>query len=401
MRYSITFRSLPFEPERRQVIYVENQYDERINAFIKGNYERLKWIFKQSNLDFVYLPMFFNDEEIKEKVLYYAPYLTEEILEKTELRSSYLLGYMRNLENKGEIAPSLLFVPKKENEEWVFQGQTVDPDYDNTNEIIHWFEDIIFVINEELASTEVHRYRRFDEDLEETGTGMSGAGIEESPQVEYSSTPIWDKLKKGCLKFGKSMVEEEYDETTKSIAPSKLEEILDEDVRETLEELEKKIERLRLLGIPLNVIVEFVARYETISRLRITDNLRFFLPDYNNIEVKMPALYKAVYLLFIYHQKEGIVLQQLERYHSDLVSFYRKTKNIEHLTPRQLASINKLESSWNGDGSIYTVLSRIKQSFKEAIDDHLAKYYYIKGEPGEPYNIALSNDLIIWGDEDE
>ena len=401
MRYSISFRSLPFEPERRQVIYVENKYDESINKIIKDNYERLKWIFKQSNLDFVYLPMFFNDEEIKEKVLYYAPYLTEEIIEKTELRSSYLLGYMRNLENKGEIAPSLLFVPEKEDEEWIFQGQTIDLDFDNTNEIIHWFENIIFDIDEELASEEVHRYIRFDEDLEETGTAMSGAGIEESPQVEYSSTPIWDKLKKGCLKFGKSMVEEEYDETTKSIVPSKLEEILDEDVRETLEELEKKIERLRLLGIPLNVIVEFVARYETISRLRITDNLRFFLPDYNNIEVKMPALYKAVYLLFIYHQKEGIVLQQLERYHSDLVSFYRKTKNIEHLTPRQLASINKLESSWNGDGSIYTVLSRIKQSFKEAIDDHLAKYYYIKGEPGEPYNIALSNDLIIWGDEDE
>ena len=119
------------------------------------------------------------------------------------------------------------------------------------------------------------------------------------------------------------------------------------------------------------------------------------------MEVKMPALYKAVYLLFIYHKKEGIVLQQLEKYHSDLVLFYRKTKKIDQLTPRQLESINRLESSWNGDGSIYVVLSRIKKLFKKNIDEHLAKHYYIEGEPSEPYNIALSQDLIIWGDEDE
>ena len=147
MNYSITFRDLPFEPERRQVIYVENQYDERINTIIKNNYERLKWIFKQSNLDFIYLPMFFNDEEIKEKVLYYAPYLTSEIIEKTELRSSYLLGYMSHLENKGKIVPSLLFVPKKEDNEWIFQGQTIDLDSEDINENVHWFEDIIFDID--------------------------------------------------------------------------------------------------------------------------------------------------------------------------------------------------------------------------------------------------------------
>jgi hypothetical protein len=46
-------------------------------------------------------------------------------------------------------------------------------------------------------------------------------------------------------------------------------------------------------------------------------------------------------------------------------------------------------------------LSRIKKLFKNAIDEHLAKHYYIEGRPGEPYNIALSQDLIIWGDEDE
>ena len=404
MKYSVAFKGLPFEPEERQVIYVENLYDERINALVKDNYQQIKWIFGRANLDFIYLPMFFNDEETKEKVLYYAPYLTTEIIEKTELRSSYLLGYMSHGENREKITPSLIYSPEPDNEEWIFQGLTLDIDEDGRSLSIQWFEDVASEIEEEIAALQPKRCIRFDEDLDDNVLYRSDDDwAEEKPKVEYSSTPsLWDKFGRGLKKFSKKCVEEEgYSGTTNEPAPSSLDEILDEDVRETLEELEKKIERLRLLGIPLDVIVAFVARYETISRLRITDDLRIFLPDYNNIEVKMPALYKAVYLLFIYHRKEGIVLQQLEKYHSELVLFYSKTKGINQLTPRQLESINKLESSWDDDGSIYVVLSRIKKLFKNAIDEHLAKHYYIEGRPGEPYNIALSQDLIIWGDEDE
>lgn len=402
MRYSITFRDLPFEPERRQVIYVENQYDERINTIIKDNYERLKWIFKQSSLDFIYLPMFFNDEEIKEKVLYYAPYLTSDIMEKTELRSSYLLGYMSHLENKGKIAPSLLYGPKKEDEEWIFQGQTIDLDSEDINENVHWFDDIVFDIDEELASTEVHRCIRYDEDLEEMGSAMTGADISESSQVEYSSTPIWDKLKKGALKFGRSLKEEE-DVISETPSPrdtreSNLDDIREDGIKETVEDLERNIKRLRLLGIPLNVIVEYVAKYETISRLRLTDDYRIILPEYNNREVKMGPLYKAVYFLFINHP-EGIILQHLENYHHELVNYYLQTAQREELTPRMINTINRLE--YPGDNTIHIVLSRIKAYFKLTIDEHLAKHYYIVGRPGEPYKIPLDPNLIEWEDDYE
>ena len=37
MKYSVAFKGLPFEPEKKQVIYVENLYDERINALVKDN----------------------------------------------------------------------------------------------------------------------------------------------------------------------------------------------------------------------------------------------------------------------------------------------------------------------------------------------------------------------------
>ena len=405
MKYSIAFRGLPFEPDKKQVIYVENQYDERINAIIREIYEQLKWTFKRANLDFIYLPMFFNDEETKEKILYYAPYLTSEIIENAELRNNYLLSYMSNLGNRDKIGPSLIYAPQKEDDEWIFQGQSIDLDEKNKNSFLRLIEDFIADMEEDIESSRQRLHVIFDEENSDDGIFYrSDEDWDESePKAEYSSTPdLGTKLGRWLKKFGHACLEEEEGYPSASSEPSmpSLDEINEEDVRNTIEELERNIERLRLLGIPLTVIVEFVAKYETISRLYITDDLRILLPDYDK-EVEMPALYKALYILFVMNRKKGIVLQRLEDYHSDLVYLYKKTLGRESLTPRQLQSINKLESSYNNDGSVYVTLTRIKTAFKSVIDDHLAKYYYIVGKPGEPYNISLNEDLIVWEDEDE
>ena len=405
MKYTVAFKGLPFEPDKKQVIYVENQYDERINAIIREIYEQLKWTFKRANLDFIYLPMFFNDEETKEKILYYAPYLTSEIIENAELRNNYLLSYMSNLGNRDKIGPSLIYAPQKEDDEWIFQGQSIDLDEKNKNSFLHLIEDFIADIEEDIESSRQRLHVILDDEDSDDGIlYRSDEDWDESePKAEYSSTPdLGTKLGRWLKKFGHACLEEEKGYPSASSEPSmpSLDEINEEDVRDTIEELERNIERLRLLGIPLTVIVEFVAKYETISRLYITDDLRILLPDYDK-EVKMPALYKALYILFVMNRKKGIVLQRLEDYHSDLVYLYKKTLGRESLTPRQLQSINKLESSYNNDGSVYVTLTRIKTAFKSVIDDHLAKYYYIVGSPGEPYNISLNEDLIVWEDEDE
>ena len=394
MKFSVVFNSLPFEPEKRQVIYVENQYDERINALIKDNYKQIKWIFERTNYDFIYFPMFFNDEETKEKVLYYAPYLTAEIIEKAELRSCYLLGYMSHLENREKITPSFIYSPQKENDEWVFQGQSVDIDNNDRDSIIQWIECLVSEIDEERSFFQSRTEIR----TEEIPYRSEDIQIASEPKVEYSSTPsLWDKFKKGLKNLGRPCLceEEDYVGTAKETKPSSLDEIREEDVKETVEDLERNIQRLRLLGIPLAVIAEFVAKYETISRLRLTDDLRIFLPDYDNREVKMGALYKAVYFLFL-NNPDGIILQQLEAHHHELVNYYLQTSQREELTPRMVDTINRLE--YPGDNTINIVLSRIKAYFKATIDEHLAKHYYIVGRPGEPYKIALDYNLIEWED---
>ena len=391
MRYSIAFKNLPFEPEKRQVIYVENQYDERINAIIKEKYDWLKYQFKRANLDFVYLPMFFNDEEIKEKVLYYAPYLTSEIMEKVELRSSYLLGYMSHIENKVKIMPSFLYAPRKEEDEWVFQGQTIDHSEKDDLAINKWFEDSIYDIEEELPI--VHRCIRFDKD--EESSAMTGTPISSESKPEYSSTPIWDKLKKGALQFRKSMVEEEFGSSTET-ARSTLEEIREEDFEEALVDFKNNAKILRLGGVSLGALIEILINSEKISRLRITEDLRIILPDYNNKEVKLSAQLKAIYLLFLYHT-DGIILQRLEDHHTQLMNYYRQTSKKE-LTPKMIEGIKKLEAYGN---AINPILTKIKQAFEDSFDEHLAKNYIITGSPGEPYKIPLDPNLIEWEDEYE
>ena len=408
MKYSIAFKDLPFEPEKRQVIYVENQYDERVNTLIKDNYKQIKWIFERARLDLIYLPMFFNDEETREKILYYAPYLTADIIEKAELRSSYLLGFMSHINNREKISSSFIYSPQIEEDEWVFQGQSVDIDDIDRNPFIRWLENFVTETEEELSPTIVRQDgRRYDMDIDE---GISFRNDDDrnvgKSQVEYSSTPsFWDRIKSNLERFAHDIVEDEEGEEEytsakryKKPSQSSLDAILDEDVRDTIEELERNIERLRLLGIPLAVIKEFVEKYETISRIMVTDDCRILLPDYNYKEVKMGGLLRAIYCLFLNHP-EGIVLKRLEEHHRELANYYLQATGKKELSPRMIDSLNILE--YPGNNNLNSVLSKIRMYFRNTIDEHLAWHYYIIGKPGEPYKIALEKMSIEFEDDYE
>lgn len=120
MNFRIAFKGLPFTPDREQVIYVENLFDEKVNSFIRENYDSLVNNFKMHNLEFVYLPLYFN-EEIEKKAQYSVPYVTEH----RTLQSNYMLDYMVRRENRTRLSPSLLFAPFQDADEWIFRGVTM------------------------------------------------------------------------------------------------------------------------------------------------------------------------------------------------------------------------------------------------------------------------------------
>ena len=128
------------------------------------------------------------------------------------------------------------------------------------------------------------------------------------------------------------------------------------------------------------------------SGLVITKDWRILLPDYNNMEIKMEPLVKAVYLLFLRHP-EGITFKQLPDYREELTGIYNLLKP-SGLTDRAIQSIEDVTNPMLN--SINEKCARIRAAFVGQFDEYMAKSYYIDGLRGEAKKIALPRNLVTW-----
>lgn len=132
---------------------------------------------------------------------------------------------------------------------------------------------------------------------------------------------------------------------------------------------------LKAIGVPLLEELRIEAARGKLSRLVITEDYRFVLADYNNREVELQPVHKAVYLLFLNHP-EGIEFKRLAEYREELLGLYMKTarwmdkEKIEE-------SVDKLVNPL--DNAINEKCSRIKKVFLELMDEYRASYYIISG----------------------
>lgn len=108
-------------------------------------------------------------------------------------------------------------------------------------------------------------------------------------------------------------------------------------------------------------------------------------------EVKMPALPKALYFVFLNHP-EGFPLKHLIDYREELLSWYRKLSNRYNIGK----SIDDLTDSTNNSAN--EKISRIGKAFKEAVencDDSIDAFIPI-GSKGEVYAIRVDRERIRW-----
>lgn len=63
--------NLPFEPTTDEVIYVENEYDEKTNRCIRENIDFIRESFAKRGLVFVYIPLLGEDLKNNADVWYY------------------------------------------------------------------------------------------------------------------------------------------------------------------------------------------------------------------------------------------------------------------------------------------------------------------------------------------
>ena len=159
-----------------------------------------------------------------------------------------------------------------------------------------------------------------------------------------------------------------------------------------LEDMDVRVQKLRNKGLNEWTFRGLFKTKAQLSRLIITKNYRILLPDYNNIEVKMEPLVKAVYLLFLKHP-EGIFFKGLTDYREEMLDIYKKLKPVG-LNKRTIQSIEDVTNPLLN--SINEKCARIRSAFVKEFDESLAKNYFVTGERGEAKKIALPRDLVIW-----
>ena len=182
-----------------------------------------------------------------------------------------------------------------------------------------------------------------------------------------------------------------------------------EQVRQLAEQLKaagRKDLLLKAIGAPMLEELRIEAARAKLSRLRITQDYRFFLVDYQK-EVELQPVHKAVYLLFLAHP-EGIEFKRLGDYREELARYYMATaklldkekimEGVEHL-------VNPL------DNAINEKCSRIKRVFNELMDEYTASYYIISGHTQKHFagstkiwyerlkNIRIPRELVIREDK--
>ena len=132
---------------------------------------------------------------------------------------------------------------------------------------------------------------------------------------------------------------------------------------------------LKAIGAPLLEELRIEAARAKLSRLMITKDYRFVLVDYDQKEVELQPVHKAVYLLFLAHP-EGIEFKRLADYREELTRYYMATAKLMD-KEKIVESVDHLVNPL--DNAINEKCSRIKKVFLDMMDEYTASYYIISG----------------------
>lgn len=161
---------------------------------------------------------------------------------------------------------------------------------------------------------------------------------------------------------------------------------------------------LQAIGMSNLELLRLEAARAQLSRLLITSDYRFLLPDYGNKEVEMSPIHKALYLLFLNHP-DGIESKHLSDHRDELLSIYMRVSSwldIDKVHDVVDRLVDPLDNAFNEK------CSRIKAAFAAIMDDYSAAYYAILGHKLRHISassrvwyerkkiITLPRELVVW-----
>ena len=356
--HKVAISDLPFNPVRGQVIYVDSDNDKRINAFIVGNYDWLRKLFRDNELDFCYLPLLG-----KELISYHAPYLNDSQCQDL-LQDVPSIATLIKPDGEESLPPSLLYALDDDGE-----MRLLPIDALGFNDFKSIFATLANAVWKNIALHD--NIRRHDDVVSE-------------PTIRYSlSEDSYDiKLSEEVWEESDVLYRDDDDDDY----------VFDAESEMLISEIRERIAALRNKGVNTMFLHGIIDEGESVSSLYITRGYRIILPEYQNMEITMPALPKAVYILFLKHP-EGIRFKDLADYYDELLGIYRALNPIGG-TQRQLQSIQAVTDPMSN--SINEKCAQIRVAFIRQFDDRLARNYYITGKRGECKRIALDPSLVVW-----
>ena len=339
----------------KELVYVASEEDKALTELFETHPEVLEGWGQMIGFQIVYLPLLMKKLKDKRVLQYRAPYLNDADLSDIAVGNDFMLQYLENPSDREKIKHGFI---RTEN---IHRGS------DGKDKATNRFYPLSSTSGEPLAD-QLHRI----------GKQIS---IEKGKYDRYLEN--------------KSMEADVWGDVSSNEPPSDLG--LDfqgeeESTDNLMEEVRERIAKLRQRGIAEYILEQLIHPDNRLSRMVITKDMRILLPDYNNMEIKMEPLVKAVYLLFLKHP-EGIAFKQLPDYREELTMIYNKLKPAG-LTDRAIQSIEDVTNPMLN--SINEKCARIRASFLCQFDDYMAKSYYIDGLRGEGKKISLPRNLITW-----
>lgn len=165
-------------------------------------------------------------------------------------------------------------------------------------------------------------------------------------------------------------------------------------VRAKMQYVRELLAELRELGVNEDSLAELLRPERPISRVVIDNEYRIFLPEFENVEVQMRPLPKAVFLLFLHHP-EGIVLKEIGDHFVELMKYYRGIMGIKFRESQARTSLARLCNPL--DNSLNEKICRIHEALRHFIaDETVAMQYFIRGKRSEVRQIMLPQTLISW-----
>lgn len=269
---------------------------------------------------------------------------------------------------------------------------------------------LLDVGSSEEGDAVVHVRDDFQQSMEFHECYMDEVAPQDNTRVHLPMRSLWKKLRNKVQDFVEdSVVCASEDASCKPTPEPKIDELqVEEDVE--LERLEQ--ERRQALERIRRDIVNYIAHYHDDpkelmaellrgkvvvgrpGRILVNGDMKIILPDYDEMEIEMPAMCRTLYILFMKRRLQGggIVLKNMDEHRDEILNIYSMVKpgaNRKRVAHTVDNLCNPLSESLN------QTISKVNRRIKDVITDkELVKKYIITGKKGEPYSIGLAPEYL-------